>query len=85
MSKKLQEDKSSILNSREHLFTILTAIIKKNGGELRLSDTEIESVTKGDLVSLSYNPNTYELILTVNHADNSSALKISKNTNREDN
>ena len=25
MSKKLQEDKSSILNSREHLFTILTA------------------------------------------------------------
>ena len=43
-----------LLEDPEWLFTVLTSLVKKEGGELRLSDKELLSVSKKDIVGLFY-------------------------------
>ena len=46
--------KKKLLEDSEWLFTMLTALVKKQGGELRIKDEELESVSKKDIVGLFY-------------------------------
>jgi hypothetical protein len=54
---------SQYLNDPEYLFSILTAIVKKNGGKIVLTEEEMGSISKGDLIGMYYEPKTGNLIL----------------------
>ena len=51
------------LNDPDYLFSILTALVKKNGGKITLSKEEMDDVSKGDLIGMYYEPKTGNLIL----------------------
>ena len=51
------------LNDPEYLFSIITALVKKNGGKITLSKEEMDDVSKGDLIGMYYEPKTGNLIL----------------------
>ena len=54
---------SQYLNDPEYLFSILTIIVKKSGGKITLTEEEMKSVSKGDLIGMYYEPKTGNLIL----------------------
>tara|TARA_B100000886_G_scaffold25201_1_gene16103 strand:- start:9103 stop:9345 length:243 start_codon:yes stop_codon:yes gene_type:complete len=47
---------SKYMKDPEYLFTILAALVKKNDGIIRLTEDEIEAVTKKDLIGMYYEP-----------------------------
>ena len=51
------------LNDPDYLFSILTALVKKNGGKITLSKEEMDDVSQGDLIGMYYEPKTGHLIL----------------------
>ena len=52
-----------LLNDPQYLFVMLTAIVKKYGGEITITKNDLTRVTKSDLVSMSINPKTQDIIL----------------------
>ena len=54
----------SFLSDPKYLTTLVTALVKKAGGEIRISQTEMEDVTLSDLISMYYDISTEEIILT---------------------
>ena len=54
---------SKYLQDPEYLFSILTILVKKNGGKITLTEEEMKSVSKGDLIGMYYEPKTRSLIL----------------------
>jgi hypothetical protein len=54
---------SKYLQDPEYLFSIVTALVKKNGGKIILSEDELKEVSKGDLIGMYYEPKTGNLIL----------------------
>ena len=53
------------LDDPEYLFALLTAIVKREGGELTISEEEIEQDTKNDLMGMYWKPKRNELILKI--------------------
>ena len=54
----------SFLNDPRYLTTLVTALVKKFDGEIRISQTEMEEVRLSDLVTMYYDVTTNEIILT---------------------
>tara|TARA_R100001594_G_C3918226_1_gene235065 strand:+ start:274 stop:516 length:243 start_codon:yes stop_codon:yes gene_type:complete len=54
---------SKYLQDPEYLFSIVTMLVKKNGGKITLTEAEMKSVSKGDLIGMYYEPKTGNLIL----------------------
>ncbi len=54
---------SKYLQDPEYLFSILKILVKKNGGKITLTEEEMKSVSKGDLIGMYYEPKTGSLIL----------------------
>ena len=54
---------SKYLQDPDYLFSILTIIVKKSGGKITLTEEEMKSVTKGDLIGMYFEPKTGNLIL----------------------
>lgn len=52
-----------LLNDPQYLFVLLTALVKKYGGEVTITKDDLACVTKSDMVSLSVNPKTQDIIL----------------------
>ena len=52
-----------LLNDPQYLFVLLTALVKKYGGEITITKDDLACVTKSDMVSLSVNPKTQDIIL----------------------
>jgi len=46
---------SQYLSDPEYLFSILTAIVKKSGGKITLTEEELQSISKGDLIGMYLN------------------------------
>ena len=61
----MNSDERSALNNKEMLFTLLTALIKKGNGELRISEDEMDAVTKSDMVMMYYDKAAKEIILSL--------------------
>ena len=55
--------KNSRLNDPNFLFTLLISLIKRGGGELRISSEDVLKVTKQDLVALMFDKKSEEIIL----------------------
>jgi len=51
------------LNDPEYLFSILTALVKKNGGKIVLSEEELQNVSKGDLIGMYFEPASGAIVL----------------------
>ena len=51
------------LNDPEYLFSILTALVKKNDRKITITEEELKTVSKGDLIGMYYEPKTGNLIL----------------------
>ena len=54
---------SKYLQDPEYLFSILTALVKKSGGKITITEEELKNVSKGDLIGMYYEPKTGNLIL----------------------
>ena len=54
---------SKYLQDPDYLFSVLTIIVKKYGGKITLTEEEMKSVSKGDLIGMYYEPKTGNLIL----------------------
>ena len=54
---------SKYLQDPAYLFSLLTILVKKNGGKITITEEEMNNVSKGDLIGMYYEPNTKSLIL----------------------
>ncbi len=54
---------SNYLQDPDYLFSLLTILVKKNGGKIKISEEEMNNVAKGDLIGMYYEPDTKSLIL----------------------
>jgi len=61
----MDSNERSALNDKEMLFTLLTAIVKKSDGEIRISEDEMDAVTKKDMMMMYYDKNVKEIILSL--------------------
>jgi len=52
-----------LLDDKEHLFTMLSAIIKKFGGEVKITKKDLENIKPSEGLSLIYDPVKKEIIL----------------------
>ncbi len=76
---------SQYLNDPEYLFSILTALVKKYGGEIKISEEEMKSVSKGDLIGMYFEPKTGNLILKeVDSKDMLQATTMVRNKSKKD-
>ena len=53
------------LSNENMLLTLVTAILKKNEGEIRISESEMDAVTKKDMVMMYWDKNNSEIILSL--------------------
>ena len=76
---------SQYLNDAEYSFNILTIIVKKSGGKIKLTKEELNSVTKGDLIGMYFEPKTGAVILKeVDNKDMLQATNIIKTKQQEE-
>lgn len=54
---------SKYLQDPEYLFSIVTMLVKKNGGKIVITEEEMKNVSTGDLIGMYYEPKTRNLIL----------------------
>ncbi len=59
-----EEDRAS-LNDTDMLFTLLTAIVKKSGREIRITEEEMDAVKKSDMMLMYYDKTNKEIILSL--------------------
>ena len=53
------------LSDNNYILTLMTALVKHAGGEIRLSESTLLSVTKQDVVTLFYDDDAGEVVLQV--------------------
>ena len=76
---------SKYMKDPEYLFSILAAIVKKNDGFLRLTQEEIEAVTKNDIIGMYFEPETNSIVFKkVEAKDALNASNIIKERNNTD-
>jgi hypothetical protein len=51
------------LSDPDFLFSVLTAIVKKSGGEMVITEEELSNISKGDFLGMYYEPKTGTLVL----------------------
>jgi len=54
---------SKYLQDPDYLFSILTVLVKKNGGKIVLTEEEMKSVSTGDLIGMYFEPKTGSIVL----------------------
>ena len=61
----MDSEERGLLDDKQMLFTLLTAFVKKNGGEIRISEDEMDSVTTRDMMIMYYDKTSKEIILSM--------------------
>ena len=54
---------SQYLKDPEYLFNLLAALVKKSGGKIRITEEELNGVSKGDFIGMYFEPKTNAIIL----------------------
>lgn len=62
----MDKEKRSLLSDENMLFALLTAIVKKSGGELKISEIEMDDVNSSDMLMMYYDETKKQIILS-NH------------------
>ena len=55
---------SKYLQDPDYLFSVLTMLVKKNGGKITITEEEMKNVSKGDLIGMYFEPKTNNIILS---------------------
>ena len=61
----MNSEERGLLDDKQMLFTLLTALVKKNGGEIKIHEDEMDSVTTRDMMMMYYDRNSKEIILSM--------------------
>ncbi len=64
IGKSMNDELRKALNKEQLLYTMLTALIKKNDGEIRITEKEMDAVTKYDNIMVYYDKTHKEIIIT---------------------
>jgi len=76
---------SKYLQDPDYLFSIVTMLVKKNGGKIVLTEEEMKSVSTGDLIGMYYEPKTGNLVLKeVDTEDMLQATSIVRESKNDD-
>ena len=54
---------SKYLQDPDYLFALLTILVKKSGGKIRITEKEMQDISKGDLIGMYYEPETSTIVL----------------------
>ena len=54
---------SKYLQDPDYLFSLLTILVKKNGGKITVTEEEMKNVSTGDLIGMYFEPKTGNIIL----------------------
>jgi S-adenosylhomocysteine hydrolase len=54
---------SKYLQDPDYLFSLLTILVKKNGGKIIVTEEEMKNVSTGDLIGMYFEPKTGNIIL----------------------
>ena len=57
------------LNDKEYIFALLTSLIKREGGELRITEQQILNVLSTDIVTLLWDEKSREIVLQTGVSD----------------
>ena len=68
---------SGKLDDKDYIFALLTALAKRAGGELRLTQREVASVSRNDVIALLYDTKTDEVVLRVRDYEKTQDLDLS--------
>ena len=60
------EDRSA-LSDPQMLFTLLTALVKREGGKIVISEDEMDAVSTGDMMTMYYDKAAKEIILSTQY------------------
>tara|TARA_R100000664_G_C2681654_1_gene89414 strand:+ start:219 stop:461 length:243 start_codon:yes stop_codon:yes gene_type:complete len=58
-------NQNEYLNDPDYLFALLVALVKRNGGKIKLSEEELDIVTKNDLMGMYWDPKNNEIVLKI--------------------
>ena len=58
------------------LYTMLCALIKQNNGEIRIAESDLDSVTRYDNIMIYHDKKNQEVILTNHLVDNSNPDEV---------
>tara|TARA_R110002110_G_scaffold123980_1_gene301183 strand:+ start:477 stop:719 length:243 start_codon:yes stop_codon:yes gene_type:complete len=67
------------MSDPEYLFAVLTAIVKKHGGEIKLSKEELSMAHEGDLIGMYFEPKTDSIVFK--EVDNKELLQAAAMVN----
>ena len=54
---------SKYLQDPDYLFSLLTMLVKKNGGKITITEEEMKNVSTGDLIGMYFEPKTGSIVL----------------------
>ena len=57
------------LNDKEYIFALLTSLVKRAGGELRITEQQILNVLSTDVVTLLWDEKSREIVLQTGVSD----------------
>jgi hypothetical protein len=67
----MNQDERSALSREQLLYTMLCALVKKNDGEIKIKENEMDEVTKYDMMAMYYDKSNKELILSMHFLNTS--------------
>ena len=67
----MDQDERNALNKEQLLYTMLCALVKKNDGEIRIKENEMDEVTKHDMMAMYYDKANKEVILSMHFLNTS--------------
>ena len=51
------------LSDPDYLFALLVALVKRDGGKIKSTEEELETVTKNDLMGMYFDPKNGDIVL----------------------
>ena len=76
---------SKYMQDPDFLFSVLAMLVKKNGGNITITEKEMKDISKGDLIGMYYEPETGDLILKqVDQDDMLKATSMVRDNNNKD-
>ena len=67
----MNQDERNALSREQLLYTMLCALVKKNDGEIRIKEEEMDEVTKHDMMAMYYDKLNKEIILSMHFLNTS--------------
>ena len=67
----MTQDERNALSREQLIYTMLCALVKKNDGEIKIKENEMDEVTKHDMMAMYYDKINKEIILSMHFLNTS--------------